>query len=148
MRYFETDENEKYFTYEAVVNSKGDILGYKVTGLTEEGKKQKTLTIPLGAESYKITRIGDYAFEGGVATKVVIQDITLADTVQLGIDDYAFKNSSVKELHIYTFAEETVVPPASANIPIGFKVYVPEGSYYSTGYYWSQLSVTFYTIED
>ena len=146
VRYFETDENEKYFTYKALTGANGEIFGYAVTGLTEEGKKQETLTIPLGAETYKITRIEDDAFAEGVVTKVIIQDITKSATKELGIGDEAFRGSKVKELHIYTQNEETVVPP-SGYLPQGFKVYVPADSYYRTGYFWSQIPVQFYDLE-
>jgi hypothetical protein len=146
-RYFGTDENEKYFTYEAYIGDNGEIFGYTVTGLTEEGKKQQTLTIPLAAETYKVTSIGNDAFAGGVATRVVIQDITKAQIVEFSIGDFTFRGSNVRELYIYTVDEKTIVPPTSNGYyPTGFKVFVPEGSYYRTGYDWSQRPVQFYDI--
>ena len=150
VRYFDTDENEKYFTYEPLTGSNGDIFGYVITGLTEEGKKQQTLTVPLGVATYKVTRIGNDAFAGGVATKVIIQDITLAETNELAIDDQAFRGSNVKALYIYTFSAETIVPPSASNgyIPTGFRVYIPSDSDYRTGYYWSQINVSFEDIQE
>lgn len=149
-RYFDTDENDKFFTYELIYGSEGNVLGARITGLTEEGKKQTTLTVPLGAEGYKVIFIGADAFAGGAATTVIIQDITISNTSHIGMDDGLFRGSKVKKLYIKTMNEETVVPPSSndSTIPVGLEVYIPAGSSYRSGYFWGQIASRLVFIDD
>ena len=131
-------EGEEFFTYEALSNG-----NYKITGLTEEGKTQKTLTIPLGVPlgssdyAAAITIIDEGAFAGGVVETVIIPENSYVAQLNNGV----FRGSNtVKELMIYKPEAETINPPFDfSGVADGFIVYAPEGSDYTTSYYWSQL---------
>ncbi len=126
-----TDENAKYFVYEIL--QKGARRGsLSIVGLTELGKQQKTLTVPLGADGKKITHIAPNAFAGGVAETVIVSESSNLRNIATG----AFDGASVKRLHIlYDFAEdaEKLSPPASFG---NTAVYVRQGSAYLSHYDW------------
>ncbi|MBQ3015823.1 MAG: hypothetical protein IJD79_03480 [Clostridia bacterium] len=131
-------EGGEFFTYEALANG-----NYKITGLTEAGKAEKTLTIPLGVEiggsslAAAITIIDEGAFAGGVVETVIIPENTYVTQLNNGV----FRGSgTVKRLLIYKAEAETINPPFDfSGIAEGFEVHAPEGSDYTTSYYWSQL---------
>lgn len=128
----------QYFTYEALANG-----NYKITGLTDEGKTQKTLTVPLGVPlgdsdyAAAITIIDEGAFAGGVVETVIIP----ANTYVAQLNNGVFRGSNtVKSLMIYKAEAETINPPFDfSGVADGFEVHAPEGSDYTTSYYWSQL---------
>lgn len=131
-----TDENAKYFVYETL--QKGARRGaLSIVGLTELGKQQKTLTLPLGTDGTQITYVAPNAFIGGVAETVIIPENSNLRNLATG----AFDASSVKELHIlYDFTDEAekLSPPASFG---GVKVFVPRGSTYLSHYDWSNYDL-------
>ena len=130
--------DHEYFTYEQLSNG-----NYMITGLTEEGKKQITLTIPRGVpqtgKTYgaAVTIIGAGAFEGGIAKTVIIPK----DSYVTQMNNDVFRGAStVTQLRIYKPEAETLNPPVSfAGTADGFVIHAPEGSDYTTGYFWSQL---------
>lgn len=131
-------EGGEYFTYEALENG-----NYKITGLTEEGKKQKTLTVPLGVElpglnyGVAVTIVDEGAFAGGIVETVIIPENSYVTQLNNGV----FSGSgTVKRLLIYKPEAETINPPFDfGGVADGFEIHAPEGSDYTTGYYWSQL---------
>ena len=128
----------EYFTYELLANG-----NYKITGLTELGKTQKTLTVPLGVEmpgkdyGAAITILDSGAFAGGIAETVIIPENSYLTQLNNGV----FKGSgSVTRLMIYKADAETLNPPFDfAGVAEGFEIHAPYGSDYTTGYYWSQI---------
>ncbi len=123
------DENAKYFVYEEMENG-----ALSIVGLTELGKAQASLTLPLGAEYTKITRVGENAFVGGAVMHVTIPESSNIRSIATG----AFDGSTVETLHIlYEFADEAqkLSPPASFGT---VTVYVPQGSIYLSHYDWSR----------
>ena len=132
VRYFGEDENARYFLYE-----KREGGSYKIVGLTDEGKLQKTLTIPLGYNTYKVTAIGKEAFVGAVAESVIITENTNLRMLENG----AFSGAvSVKALRIlYPNAAMLAPPQDFFGTSDAFKIYVPESSDYDTHYNWVEV---------
>lgn len=131
IKFFETDENSQYFVYETLqIGAKKGSLA--IVGLTELGKKQKALTIPLGADHLKITYLGKNAFAGGIAETVTIPENANLRDIATG----AFDGSSVRRLYIrYEFENDAdeLSPPASFG---NTEVFVPKNSVYLTHYDW------------
>ncbi len=131
IRYFGEDENSKYFTY-VETNS-----GLKVTGLTELGKTQRELTLPVGHDGYIVSEIGANVFAGSSVETFNIPE----DSVCRVIGNDAFKNSSVTKVYIYQLYDENncngpatlISPPNSFG---GAKVYVPNTYHYGSNYDW------------
>lgn len=130
VKYFDVDENEKYFTYTTLPNG-----ALAVSGLTDLGKQQETLTIPVGAQYIKVTAIDTGAFAGGVAKKLVIPENTYLRNFLDGCMD----GSSITDIMIYYVFEDSlnqdnVLHPASDFG--GVKIHVPVGSAYLNHYDW------------
>ena len=131
-------EGAEYFTYAPLANG-----NYKITGLTELGKQQKTLTVPLGVEvpgkdyGAAITILDAGAFAGGVVETVIIPENSYLTQLNNGV----FSGSgTVKQLMIYKPDAETLNPPFDfSGVAEGFVIHAPDGSDYTTGYYWSQV---------
>ena len=133
VRYFGEDENAKYFLYE-----KREGGSYKIVGLTDEGKRQETLIIPLGYDTYKVTAIGKEAFAGAVAENIVITENTNLRMIENG----AFSGAtSVKSLKILYRDAASLSPPADfSGTSVLFRIYVPEGTDYDTDYNWVEVA--------
>jgi len=123
-----SDPNAKYFTYTLERNG-----CLRITGLTEEGKQQSELTIPLGHDGRKVFSIGALAFAGGSATKVTVT----RDTNLRNFLADAFSESEVSDLYIYydyTDDEGKLFPAPNFG---GLTIHVPEGCYFISSYDWS-----------
>ena len=132
VKFFDTDANADYFVYETLQNG-----ALSIVGLTDLGKKQSTLTIPLGANYLKVIHIAKDAFREADAKTVIIPERANLRSIGSG----AFDGSSVKRLHIlYDFTDEAekLSPPASFG---SVQVYVPENSAYLSHYDWMPYSL-------
>ncbi len=131
-------EDSGYFIYEKLKNG-----NYMLVGLTELGKAQSELTIPLGVKlegldyGAAVTLIGEAAFAGSSAEKIIIPENTYLTQMNNG----AFIGASnLKGLYIYKKDEASLNPPADfAGVAQDFVIHVPENSSYKEGYYWSQI---------
>lgn len=138
------DENEKYYVYEQITD--GAYSGaYKIVGLTEEGKKQDTLTVPLGAHGVKVLSIAGNALSGGVAKELVITE----DTNLRNLLDGCMDGSSITDIWIYydfVSDRDKLAPPSDfgGNVTIHF----PPDSIYSTHYDWNDSSGGYNARED
>jgi len=133
------DANERYFTWE-----KTD-FGIRLTGLTEEGKTQTALTVPIACDGYRVALLGEGFLAGGAAEKLIIpqgfeQFITDTAASMMTLENGCFDGaSSLHELWIYNRHEATVMPPASfTGVSADFVIHVPEMSYYNEGYFWGE----------
>ena len=129
------DENAKYFTY-----APDAFDAYTVTGLTEEGKKQTVLTLPLGADGIKVKSISEGAFSGALATTVIIPENSNIEMLHNRLLSGA---ENLTRLEIYIRDCEAIIPPdknSFGNERTEFRIYTPEGSYYSVGYEWGKHS--------
>ena len=133
------DENAKYFIYETMENGT-----LKIVGLTEEGKEQAALTVPLGADGIKVAAIGSYAFAGGAATEVIIPEESNLRNMLV----HSFAESSVRDLWIYYEYSDQESKLAPAPDFGGVTVHVPPGSEYTNDYDWLESSVGFKFKED
>ncbi len=132
----EEDENAIFFTYERHENG-----AYRITGLTDEGKLQKTLTLPKAYNGFKVLSVGAEAFKGGSLEKLIIPE----NTNIKNLEAFSFSGAgSLKELWIYYPKEEDILPPPDfAGVASGFAVHIPADSSYDSGYYWSERNLTF-----
>ncbi len=130
-RFFGEDENADFFEFEQTFDGT-----YAIVGLSELGKQESVLTIPLGYNGYKVTTVKERAFEGGAVTRINVTGNTNLHSFANG----AFSGAgSLRELYMYPEMAETVLPPASfVGVATGFTVHVPVGSNYTTDYYWSE----------
>ena len=133
IRYFGEDPNWKYFRF-----TKRENGTYAITGLSYDGKREATLTLPLGYNGIKVTAISEGAFIGGVVEKVVIP----SDSNIRIIENGAFSEAkTVTSLYIYFEKADALIPPADFyGTHKDFKIYVPEGSSYNVDYNWSDVA--------
>ena len=135
MKFEGEDENAKYFTYEKAENG-----AYKITGLSELGKSEKVLTLPLGYNGFKVMYVGDAAFASGAAKEIIIPE----NTNIRAFTSYAFNGaSSLVDLWIYYPTAEDIMPADFSDMPDGFKIHIPPNSNYDFDYNWGPLSVTY-----
>ena len=130
------DENSKYFLYEK--QSDG---GYAIVGLSELGRRETELTVPLSYDSFKVTSIAEGAFTGSALEKLVIPNAAYLRSIENG----AFTGASkLRELWIYKDTGDAIAPPLSFyGTASGFTVHVPKGSDYGYHYYWSERGLKF-----
>ncbi len=143
MRFFGEDENSKYFTYEM-----RDGAGYYITGLSELGMAEESLTLPLGYDTYKVVGVKAGAFDGSSVSSLTVPEESNIRILETGAFDGAEKLTA---LYIRYPHAEDILPPSVfdfSSMGKGFKVYVPEGSNYSIDYYWSERGLAFEVIED
>lgn len=141
LRFFGEDENAKYFEYVAL-----DSGAYMITGVKDEYRNMKSLTVPLGYNTYKVTHIGARAFEGTALETLVITEDTNVRNIMNG----AFKGaSSLKSLYVLYPDSESIAPPADfVGVASGFVVYVPEAWLNSPMYYWGERGLKFEYISE
>ena len=132
-RYFGVDPNSEYFRFEERENGT-----YAIVGLSYSGRKELTLTVPLGFNGKKVTAISEKAFSGGIVEKVIIP----ADSNIRIIENGGFASaSSLKSLYIYYEKADSLIPPADFfGTHDDFRIYVPEGSSYNVDYNWVEVA--------
>lgn len=136
----ENDPNSEYFILEKAENG-----AYMIVGLTEAGKRMKTLTVPLGYEGYKVTALGRGALAGGAVTKLIVTE----DTNLRNILDGAFSGSAVTDIYIYyDFDKESEKLAPCADFGGGMRVHVKNGSAFTTHYDWLDSSGGYYFVTD
>ncbi len=140
VRYFDYDENEVYFTYEKMANG-----SYVITGLSEKGKEKSSLTVPKGYETFAVTGIAEGAFDGSELLELIIPENTNIKILMNG----CFKGAGkLSRLVIYHGNQEDIIPPYDfSGVASDFTVFIPEGSSYEIGYYWSERNLKFERIE-
>ena len=134
VKYFEVDENEKYFTYTELFNG-----ALAISGLTELGKQQTELTVPVGAQYIKVTAINPGAFAGGAATKLIIP----ADTYVRNFIDGCMDGSAITDIMIYYEFDDTVDQSSTLHPASDFggvTIHIPIGSAYLTHYDWENAN--------
>ena len=136
LRYFDEDENAKYFEYTALESG-----AYMITGVKEEYKSLTTLTVPLGYNTYKVTHIAARAFEGTALETLILTEDTNVRNIMNG----AFKGASnLKALYVLYPDSEAIAPPADfVGVASGFTVYVPESWLNCAMYYWGERGLKF-----
>ena len=142
-KFFAEDENDKYFVYEELAN--GALM---IVGLSELGKQQTTLTIPLGANYRKVTALGPGAFAGGVATAVIITE----DTNLRNLIDGVMDGANVSDMWIYYVFDDLVDPNSTLKPPSNFGgnllIHIERNSIYLTHYDWNDSSGGYTFVQD
>lgn len=132
------DENERYFIYQTLENG-----GKRIVGLTAEAKGMTSLTIPLGAEGYKVIELDTSAFSGSSVRSITITDDT---NIRLFTGN-GFSTSKVKDIYFYY---DSGGSDAEAVYPIrdfgGVTIHVKKGALWPTTYLWTD-TVDHSTVE-
>lgn len=139
LRFFGEDENAKYFEYVSLESG-----AYMIIGVKDEYKNMKSLTVPLGYNTYKVTHIGARAFEGTALEELTITEDTNVRNIMNG----AFKGASrLKALYVLYPDSESIAPPADfVGVASDFVVYVPEAWLNCPMYYWGERGLKFVYI--
>ena len=139
---YEGEDDPVSIYYELMLLPNGS---YGISGLTELGKQQSVLTVPVGYNERKVTAILENAFAGTVAERIIIG----ADANIVIIHNGAFVGaSSVKDLSVYKMNASDVMPPVDFyGAHPDFKVHVPIGSSYADHYDWSNKAQYVYDLE-
>ena len=134
------DENAVYFLYQELDNG-----SLAIVGLSELGKKQASLTVPLGAEGKKVTVIEAGAFFGTALRQLTVT----ADSNLKAFRNGAFDGAGeLRRLYVLKPSGDDINPPLSfAGAHADLVVYVPEGSDYPTHYYWSERGLNFEMVD-
>ena len=141
VKYYGSDENDVYFTYEKFVDG-----SYVITGLSELGKTMSSLTVPFGYNGFKVSCIGEGAFDGSSLTELIIPEET---NLKMLMNECFRGAGKLSRLVIYHKNAADIVPPGDfRGVAASFVVYVPENSNYEvSGYYWSERNLKFERIE-
>ena len=126
-----------YYTYETSNNG-----AYTITGLTDLGKTQRTLTVPLGYNGKKVMYIGEGAFSGADVTSLVLTE----DTNIVAFRPRAFSGAGkLTDMWLYYPIPQDILPPPDfKGVARDFVVHVPVDSHYDDGgYYWGERGLTF-----
>ena len=130
---YEYDENEVYFTYEMTD------FGVYITGLSELGKAQETLTTPVAYDGKKVVSFKADTFAGAEA----LRELTITKNIGQ-IPDGTFRGaSSLTKIHLEALdPNDTTVNNLSGiameGLPSSAKFYVSADSLsaYQTNYFW------------
>ncbi|MCQ2413879.1 MAG: hypothetical protein MJ082_03665 [Clostridia bacterium] len=150
------DENCKYFTFKRDFNTTlGIELGYIVTGLTDLGKTQTNLTIPVAYNGIRVNVLGENALAGGITKKLIlpkefenfIPRNEKGDVLERGVFNFADNclagANNLTEIWLYDRYEATVKPTMTFGKSLeGITFYIPQGAAYNNGYDWGQLGIT------
>ena len=129
----DTDDNARYFVFEEVTG------GLAIVGLSDEGKTQKTLTVPRNADGKAVVLIGDNAFASDVLERVIIGK----QAAVKGFTAEALANCPTLralEIHLPPY-ELPLDAEAAKDMPTGCFVYVSAEAYseFATDYFWSGM---------
>ena len=128
------------FLYERMADG-----SYMIVGVKEEYRSRKSLTVPLGYDTYKVSAIGRGALSDSLATELILTEDT---NVRMFVNGAFEGASSLSRLVIYYPHEADIMPPVDfVGTASGFKVFIPEDSAYAQGYFWSERGLTFETIK-
>ena len=129
------DENEKYFIYETAQNGAKEIVG-----LTDEGKAKETLTIPTGAEGYKVTTLNTSAFDGSSVKKIIVTE----DTNLRQLTGDGFGASNVSDIYFYyDWGGDDGKAVAPIEDLSHVTIHVKTGVYWPTSYLWNGVNAKF-----
>jgi len=137
----DSDPNAKYFIYEEVEN------GLAIVGLSEDGKLEKSLTIPKHAEGKTVVLIGDNAFAGSsVLERIIIgEDAAIKNFTSESLSNCP--TLSAIEIHLAP-SDLPINPEAVMKMPENCFIYVPADKYseFATDYFWIGMIMNVKTI--
>lgn len=132
----------KYFSYTPFHNADQQLIGYIVSGLSEEGNSAQKLEIPEQYQGLPVLNIAENAFQ----TSTALTDITIRSNIK-SISSGAFANCpTLTGVHIYNEDESTMTVDQQHLMDgtintITIYLYSKD-SYmsYATGYFWGAYS--------
>ena len=128
------DDNAKYFVFEEVSG------GLSIVGLSEAGKAEQTLTVPVRADGKAVVMIGDHAFAGSDVLKRVV--IGSSSAVRSFTSEALSGCPALRalEIHLPPF-DLPIDPEAARKMPEECFVYIPADMYgeFATDYFWSGM---------
>lgn len=135
--YFDkTDETEADKTAESFLVCEAVEGGVSLVGLTDEGKKQKSITLPLTYDGKKLVSIGEKAFSGGIVEVVIIPE----NTNIISFLDRAFADSKTLTRIENNAQPSKIIPSAKAfdGMNTSCYIYVPQENIgaFSGDYFW------------
>ena len=129
----EAGDNSDSFVYALLEDG-----SYSITGLTDAGKLEKTLTIPATYEGKNVTVLSQGAFDGAAVETLIITEDTNVRVLANG----AFSGAaSLSKVYIY-FANADQITPSTdfADTSKDLTIYVPEGSSSDVTYSWEPVA--------
>ncbi len=134
--YFASEDDEKDKLHESYLVCEAVDGGMSLKGLTDEGKKQKTITIPLTYGGKPIVSIGEKAFSGGIVETVKIPE----NTNLTSFLDRAFADCKTLKRIENNAEPSKLTPSADAfdGMNAGCYIYVPKENIgaFSGDYFW------------
>jgi len=117
-----------YFTYERIGEA------WRVTGLTDAGRTQKTLTIPATADGLPVTMLAEGALKSDALLSLAVEQNVafLPDGVFSGCP-------ALREIHLRTSHPEMLATGRGLLADTDALVYVPQDAFaaYAVNYFWS-----------
>lgn len=128
------DENAKYFTFEKTSS------GLTITGLTDDGKKQTTLTVPKYSEGAAVTELagGALSQSGVLKTLIVPEDSNLETFGEKAFDGCKM----LKRIELYLLPSKiTAHAKAFEGMNSDCLIYVPEENFgvFTGDYFWGGM---------
>ena len=144
---FDYDENEKYFVFEEITG-KGEIIGYRIVGVSDAGKAQSVLHTATAYNSLPVLEFAPHVFDGCdtlselyISAAEKIESISLQNGVFSGADN-------LKKIHVTEENPERIKVDSTVDDPFkglcegmnrSAMICVPKAAYdaYLTNYFWS-----------
>ncbi len=141
LRYYDYDENEKYFEYKTLADG-----SYMIVGVKDEYKNERELTIPKGYDTYMVTQLGPDFLKGTAIEKIILPKGTNISLIMNG----AFRGAgSLRALEINITSASSITPPGSfSGTAEDFVVYIPAASDFMGHYGWGDMGLTFKIIKE
>ena len=118
---------------------------YRIVGVKDEYKSMEEVILPSVYNGKNITSVDTNAFYGCAELK----RIHIGNTYK-SLAESAFSGcASLEGIYLYASDGNKIIPPTDTLLdgaPSGVKIYIPEGSNYTTGYTWSNYSARFETF--
>ena len=110
--------------------------GVIITGLNNEGRRKRVLTVPESIENAKVYKIGNRAFAGASAETIELPEVSV-------LGGEIFKDAaSLKDVHLRAVKLPEVGDSLLSGAPANVKIYVPQEVYgtYITDYFWARFN--------
>ena len=83
---YESTAETGHFTYEAITDTNGMTLGYRISGLTDTGREQSELTVPSAYEGQPVVGIAEDALSGAA----LLEQLRIPESIE-GLPDNLFR---------------------------------------------------------
>ena len=143
---FDKYTGEPNIDYVDVFEYKQSGATYRIVGVKEEYKSIKEVILPSVYNGKNVTSVDTDAFFGCA----FLERIHIGTTYK-SLSEGAFRGcTSLEGVYLYATDGNKIIPPIDTLLvgaPSGIKIYIPEGSNYTTGYTWSNYADRFETFK-